>query len=72
MATKKITDTRDLIVKHLEEIKRPLAWIADPNTDIPYGTIYSTFKHKAMDLTKERLDKINKWLNTNFSLNGTD
>lgn len=72
MATKKVVDTRDVIVKHLKEIKRPLSWIAEPNTDIPYGSVYSTFVQKVMELTQERLNKINKWLGTDFSLNGAD
>lgn len=68
MATKKIVDVRDEILDHLSEIRRPLAWIAYPNTDIPYGSIYSTFEQKVMALTQERLDKINKWLETDFKL----
>jgi hypothetical protein len=67
MAIKKITDPRDLIVSHLEEIKRPLRWLSTI-TDIPYGSIYSIFVQKTMELTQERLDKINAGLETDFTL----
>jgi hypothetical protein len=69
MAEKKTlesVDTRDEIIAHLKEIRRPLAWIAKPNTDIPYGSIYSIFEQKVMDLKQDSLDKINKFLGTDF------
>jgi hypothetical protein len=68
MATKKVIDTRDEIREHLNKIKRPLRWISQPNTTIPYGSIYSIFEHKVMELTQDRLDIINAWLETEFVL----
>ena len=64
---KKAVHPRKLILKHLKEIKRPLSWLTVV-TDIPYGSIYSIFVHESMDLTQERLDKINKGLETDFKL----
>lgn len=66
MASKKtIIHPKDAILNHLREIKRPLSWLREV-TDIPYGSLYSIFKHGSMELTQERLDKINKGLGTNF------
>lgn len=67
MATKNITDTRVLIKEHLKEIVRPLKWLSAV-TDIPYGTIYGIFEQDTMELTQERLDKINTGLGTDFKL----
>lgn len=67
MATKKITDPRDLIKEHLKKIVRPLKWLSTV-TDIPYGTIYGIFEQDTMELTQERLDKINEGLGTSFKL----
>lgn len=67
MATQKIVDTRELIKDHLKEIVRPLKWLSTV-TDIPYGTIYGIFEQDTMDLTQDRLDKINTGLGTDFKL----
>lgn len=69
MAAKKVIDTRDEIREYLNDIKRPLRWISQPNTTIPYGSIYSIFEQKVMELNQERLDVINTWLGTSFVLN---
>lgn len=63
--TKNGIHPRVAILNHLKEIRRPLKWIADV-TDIPYGSVYSIFTHKTMELTQERLDKINAGLGTSF------
>lgn len=68
MAENEVIDVRDEILAYLKEIKRPLAWITKPNTSIPYGSAYSILEQKVMELSKERLDEINQYLNTNFSL----
>lgn len=67
METVKKIDARRLILNHLKQIKRPLAWITEV-TDIPYGTVYGIFKQRIIELTQERLDKINKGLETDFKL----
>lgn len=71
MQTKHVIDVRDEILAHLEEIKRPLAWITDSNTGIPYSAIYAIFKQKTYGLSQDNLDIINGFLNTNFEINGT-
>ena len=70
MATKQATDVRDEILAHLEEIRRPLAWISDKekNTDIPYASIYSMFVQRTYGVSQENLNKINKFLETEFTL----
>jgi hypothetical protein len=55
-------DVRDEIISYLEGIRRPLSYIAKPYTDIPYGSIYSIFSQKVMELKPEHLEKINAWL----------
>lgn len=62
---KKAVHPKDSIRKHLKDIYRPLKWLSQI-TDIPYGSIYSIFVHESMELTQERLDKINKGLGTSF------
>jgi hypothetical protein len=64
---KKRLTPRVEILNHLKRIKRPLTWLTVV-TDIPYGTLYSVLKLKSLELTQERLDKINKGLGTDFKL----
>lgn len=66
MATKQITDVRDKILGHLREIQRPLSWIADENTGIPYSAVYAIFKQRTYALSEKNLIKINKHLGTEF------
>lgn len=66
MPTEQVTDVRDEILTHLEEIKRPLAWITEENTGIPYSAIYAMFKQRTYTVSDENLKKINKFLGTNF------
>lgn len=70
MPTKQAVDVRDKILTHLEEIRRPLSWISDrdDNTDIKYSSIYSMFIQRTYTLSQENLDKINKFLKTDFKL----
>jgi hypothetical protein len=56
------TDVRDEIQAYLKSIRRQLSYIAKPYTDIPYGSVYSIFVQKVMELNQEKLDKINLWL----------
>lgn len=58
-------DLRYKILDHLNKIKRPLSWISH-NCDLSYSTIYGLFKQGTIKLTKERLNKINKALGTDF------
>lgn len=69
MAVKTKIDVRDEIVSHIEEIERNLHWVGK-KANIPYGTMYSTFVQKVMDLSQKNLDKINTVLSTDFTLNG--
>lgn len=66
MATKQAVDVRDEILSHLEDIRRPLAWIADENTGIDYSAIYSMFKQRTYNISEENLKKINEFLGTSF------
>ena len=68
MAQKKAAveiDGRDLILDHLKEIERDLAWLSR-KTDIPYGTLYSCFTHRLFKLSEDNLSKINEVLGTKF------
>lgn len=67
MAVTQKIDTRDLIINHLAKEERNMKWLSR-KTSIPYGTIYSIFKHKIMNLSEQNLDKINSVLNTDFTL----
>ncbi len=58
-------DNRDLIVAHLKEIERPLAWLSE-KAEIPYATVYSCFTQKLFKVSDDNLKKINDVLNTNF------
>jgi hypothetical protein len=66
MATKQVEDVRDEILAHLKEIQRPLAWITEENTGIPYSAIYAMFKQKTYTVSEENLKKINTFLGTDF------
>ena len=61
-------DTRDVILLHLEEIERTLAWLSE-KTQIPYPTLYSVFKQKHFSLSEKNLEKINNVLGTDFTNN---
>ena len=64
---KKKKDTSAHILEHLESIERSLLWLSK-KTEIPYGTLYGIFYQKTMKLTPEKLELINKALETEFSL----
>ena len=68
MGTKQAVDVRDEILEHLEKIQRPLAWITNGNTGIPYSAIYAIFTQRTYGLSKENLKKINKFLETDFTI----
>lgn len=67
MATKKITDVRDVIADYLKEIERDWAWLSR-KTEIPYGTIYACFVQRDFRLSEDNLKKINNVLETDFSI----
>lgn len=67
MEIKEKIDTRDLILDHLKKNERNMKWLSR-QTSIPYGTVYSIFKHRIMNLSEQNLTKINKALNTDFTL----
>lgn len=59
------TDNRDLILEHLKDVERDLAWLSR-KTDIAYGTLYSCFTHRLFKISSDNLKKINGVLGTNF------
>lgn len=63
---KRVT-ARVAIKKYLKDNRRKLSWLAEM-TDIPYGTIYGVFIQQTMELTPERLEKINAAIGTDFKL----
>jgi hypothetical protein len=50
---------------HLKKIERSLGWLST-KTKFNYNTLYSIFVKESMNLSDERLDKINQVLGTNF------
>jgi hypothetical protein len=56
---------KDLILLHLEEEERPLAWLSR-KTEIPYPTLYSIFVQRIMNLSDKNLAKINEAMETDF------
>lgn len=65
MAVKDKIDVRDAILAHLEANKRSLAWLAE-ETGYNYNTMYSIFKQKTINLSADKLQKINFKLGTSF------
>ena len=68
MAAKKAvveTDNRDLILEHLKDIERDLAWLSR-KTEIAYGTLYSCFTHRLFKISEDNLNKINTVLGSSF------
>jgi hypothetical protein len=59
-------NVKDLILHHLEEEERPLAWLSR-KTEIPYPTLYSIFVQRIMNLSDDNLAKVNKAMGTDFS-----
>jgi len=64
---KTISDVRDIINNKMEAEGRALSWLAE-KTGINYNTLYSCIKRKIFPITQESLDKINKALETDYSL----
>lgn len=58
-------NVKDLILLHLEQIERPLAWLSR-KSGIKYGTLYGILIHRIMNLSDENLAKINNAMETNF------
>jgi hypothetical protein len=59
-------NVKDLILLHLEEEERPLAWLSR-KTEIPYPTLYSIFIQRIMNLSDKNLAKINEAMETDFT-----
>jgi predicted transcriptional regulator len=59
-------NVKDLILLHLEQEERPLAWLAR-KSEIPYGTLYGILVHRVMNISDENLAKINKVMGTDFT-----
>lgn len=68
---KVINDARELIMQKMDAEGRTLQWLSE-KTDINYNTLHSCIKRKLFTLSEENLKKINKTLETDFSLNGTN
>jgi predicted transcriptional regulator len=59
-------NVKDLILLHLEQEERPLAWLAR-KSEVPYGTLYGILIHRIMNLSDDNLAKINKAMGTDFT-----
>jgi predicted transcriptional regulator len=59
-------NVKDLILLHLEQEERPLAWLAR-KSEIPYGTLYGILIHRVMKFSDDNLEKVNKAMGTDFS-----
>lgn len=55
-----------LVNEELKKQERNYRWLSK-KTGIPYSTLYSIFVHKIFSASPEKVDLINKALNTNFS-----
>lgn len=66
MGTELKNDVRDDISQHLKSIDRSLRWLCR-HTGYNYNTMYSTFVQKVVNLTDEKLEKINAFLGTDFT-----
>lgn len=65
MTTKTLTDARDEIASHIEEIERSLHWLSK-KAGIPYSTIYSIIVKKERTLSDINRQKINQILGTDY------
>jgi hypothetical protein len=61
----KNSNVKDLILLHLQEIERPMAWLSR-KSGIKYGTLYAIFVQRIMNLSDKNLAKVNKAMGTNF------
>jgi predicted transcriptional regulator len=59
-------NVKDLILLHLEQEERPLAWLAR-KSGVPYGTLYGILVHKIMNFSDDNLKKVNKAMGTDFT-----
>jgi predicted transcriptional regulator len=59
-------NVKDLILLHLEQEERPLAWLAR-KSKVPYGTLYGILVHKIMNFSDDNLKKVNKAMGTDFT-----
>lgn len=68
MAKEKIAeDVRQIIMNKMDSEGRTLQWLAN-ETDINYNTLHSCIKRLLFSLSQENLEKINKALETDFTL----
>lgn len=61
-------DVRDLILKELKKIERPLTWLAE-KVEVKYSAMYAMFVQRTYEPKQSLIDKINKVLNTNYTAN---
>lgn len=64
---KVISDVREIINNKMDSEGRALSWLAE-KTGINYNTLYSCIKRRIFPLSQDNLDKINKALETDYSL----
>lgn len=71
MAEQTEVDVRDIIVDKihlkLEEIERPLFWLAE-KTGIKYNTLYTIMRQRTMKISDKYLPSINEVLGTDFTI----
>jgi plasmid maintenance system antidote protein VapI len=65
MPTKEKVDVRDLIMEHLKQDDRTVAYL-EKKTGLSYAHLYYVFVKKERDLTDDNLIKINEVLGTDF------
>lgn len=65
--TLEIADTRDLILAYIKKDSRNLTWLSK-QIGVNYSTMYSIFTQKTIKLSEFNLQKINKFLKTDFKL----
>lgn len=66
-----VVDTRELILKKLEDEERSLSWLSR-KANIPYDTLTSYFTRKLRPVSEKSLIKINAALGTTFEYQPTN
>lgn len=70
MAVNEKVDVRDDIMIHLTEIERSLKWLCR-KAGYNYNTMYSTLVQKVIELSDDKLLRINQVLKTKFKKQNT-
>lgn len=67
MQTVESVDTKTLILEKLKTEERSLKWLSR-KTGINYNTLYGIMAYPHLTFSKDKIDKINEVLGTNFTL----